>query len=138
MFSEGMLESGYNLDTEYQVKYARSLLPESIRRAILSFSQTPAVGGNEKWRDWLIRIGRLDGEAVEIVLDFSKWMKFMRSRPDAQTLLKSMKSELAPWTLILKKRLKIAAPAILGRAASVYPLPEGSSAFVKKARKRWR
>ncbi len=137
ILSEGVVESGYNLDAEYQVRYARSLLPESIRRATFSLDEGQAFSARDKWRDWLVQTGRLDRKAVDIALDLEKSMKLMRSRPDTERLLRSMKNELEPWKQILKKRLKTAAPTILGRATSIYPLPNGSARFVRMAWKRW-
>jgi hypothetical protein len=136
IFSGGMLEHGYDLDTSYQVNYAWKVLPSQVKHVLFS-SWRQVVTGLDELKDWLVKVAGLDYEAADIVLNLDKWEAFLRSKPDADMLLNLMKSELEPLEDILKKRLKVAAPVILARATAVYSLPSRSFRFVKDAWKRW-
>jgi len=138
IFSEGILESDYSLDINYQLTYAWKLMPSNVRLALLlARLRGRSASGANKWKEWLVNSAGLDQEAVDITLNLDKWQRFHSSKPTAQALLKSMNSELKPWKQILKKRIKMSAPVILGKATSIYSLPMRSSKFVDDAWKRW-
>lgn len=136
LFSQGMIDAGYDLDGHYQTSYAWKLLPVEARLAIilrrLSDNATSAL------KDWLISTAGLDEETAEIIVHADKREKVLSSKPDAEKLLKQLKGELEPWREILKTRLTTSAPSILGRATAVYSLPSGSRSFVKDAYARWK
>lgn len=135
LFSQGMVEKGYDLDTHYQADYAWKLLPAEAKHAI--FSQRLDKNGIDSLTNWLTNVAGLSSDAAAVIVDLDERAKFRRTKPDAEKLLKILKDEIRPWREILKKRLKASAPSILGRATSVYPLPHGSRKFVMDARKRW-
>jgi hypothetical protein len=136
IFSQGILENGHDLDLDYQTKYAWGLLPSRIKLALL-LSNRKAGERTRALSEWLMSNLSITNEAADIVLDPAKRDAFLRSKPDAEGLLKDMQSELEPWEEILKKRLAFSAPSILARATAVYSLPRGSNRFVKDAVKRW-
>ena len=134
IFSRGVLESGHDLDLDYQTNYAWSLIPTKIKLAVL----LSKVG--ERRRElgrWLIDALSITEEAADIVLDPAKRDRFLQSKPDADGLLRLMGADVEPWTKILKKRLRFSASSILARATAVYSLPTGSYRFVRDAAKRW-
>jgi len=136
IFSERIVESGFNLDTNYQVTYARKLLPLDVRLALL----LGRVSSNQvsKWKEWLLNSVGLDHEDADIALERDKYQDFLRSKPDAESVLESAKDGLKPWEQLLKKRMKTSASVILGKATSLYSLPQESADFVKDSWKRWR
>jgi hypothetical protein len=136
LFSQGMIEKGYDLDTHYQADYAWKLLPAEAKHAI--FSQRLDDNGIDSLKNWLINVAGLSSGAADITVDLDKRGKFLSSKPDAEKLMRFLKDEIGSWREILKKRFKTSAPSILGRATSVYPLPHGSHKFVKDTRKRWK
>ncbi len=137
-FSDGIVEQGYSLDLEYQVNYARGLLPAGFRYSIL-LGQSGFQGvESDVWRNWLVEVVGLDSEAAETALNLERLLRFHGSRPSSDELLASLGSEVEAWKAILKQRMRSAAPAVLGRATSIYSLPRRSAAFVKDAVKRWR
>jgi hypothetical protein len=136
IFSEGILQGGGDLDTDYQVSYAWKLLPTKVKLALL-ISNQERLAGLMDLKSWLMRVMGIDESSADIILDPEKQDKFARSRPSADMLLRSMGNELEAWRGILKKRLEIAGPSILARATSVYSLPRRSEGFVKDAWKRW-
>jgi len=136
IFSRGIIEGGHDLDLDYQTSYAWSLMPSRIRLAILLSNQKIRERSRELGKRLMDLFG-LSQEAVDIVLDPLKRESFLASRPDAITLLKKMNSDLEPWKVILKKRLRFSAPSILARATAVYSLPIGSRRFVRDAEERW-
>jgi len=137
LFSIGMLDDKYDLDMHYQTAYAWKMLPRPARIAIMSERLDSRRA--EKLKSWLVDVVGISKEAADVTVDFEKSLKFSETRPDSQDLLKSLRGELEEWQRILKKgRLKRAAPSILGRANSLYTLPQGSSDFVNGARKRWK
>lgn len=135
IFSEGTLESGRDLDVDYQVSYAWRLLPFMVKLILLS--QERRDSGLAELRYWLTNTLGISQRATDIVVSPDKRETFVRSKPNAEVLLGSMRSELEPWALILKKRLVISAPSILARATAVYSLPKRSARFVKESWKRW-
>ena len=136
IFSEGILQEGGDLDTDYQVSYAWRLLPSQVKLALLMSNRRRSAGLVDL-KGWLMRVVGVDENSADIILDPEKREQFARSRPTGDMLLKSMRNELEPWKDILKKRLEVAAPSILARATSVYSLPSRSDSFVKDAWKRW-
>ena len=137
IFSEGILREGGDLDVDYQVSYAWKLLPSQVKFALLALNGERLVG-LEDLKGWLMCVVGVDEGSANIILDPEKRDEFVRSRPTANMLLKSMRSELDPWKAMLRKRLEVAAPSILARATSVYSLPSRSNGFVKDAWKRWK
>lgn len=135
IFSEGILESDYNLDINYQVTYAWKVLPSKVKDALL-FARLRGRSVKEL-KEWLVNVAGLDQEAAEVSLDLEKLRYFHNSKPSTEVLLKSMKSELRPWEEILKNRIKVSAAVIFGKATSIYSLPTKSSKFVGDAWKRW-
>jgi hypothetical protein len=136
IFSRGVLESGHDLDLDYQTNYAWSLIPTRIKLAILLSKQKVGERSREL-RKWLIDALSITQEAADIVLDPAKRDRFLQSKPDAEGLLKQMGSDVEPWEAVLKKRLRFSASSILARATAVYSLPTGSYRFVRDAAKRW-
>jgi CRISPR/Cas system-associated exonuclease Cas4 (RecB family) len=136
IFSHGILENGHDLDLDYQTNYAWRLLPSRIKLAIL-LSNRKIGERSQALAKWLMNTLSITSEAADIVLDQNKREMFLRAKPDADTLLREMQSELEPWEEILKKRLVFSASSILARATAVYSLPRGSSKFVKDAVNRW-
>ena len=136
LFSYGIIDAGYDLDEHYQTNYAWKLLPTEIKLAIIlgRLSENAAATLN----DWLIDTAGLYGETAATIIDAEKREAMLSSKPDAEKLLKQLRGELEPWRDILKNRLAISAPSILGRATSVYSLPRGSRSFVKGAYARWK
>lgn len=136
IFSEGSIENGADLDLEYQAGYAWELLPSRIKLAVL-FSKR---GGREldELKNWLVKNLMISSYAADLVLDNAKRELFLTSKLTGDDLLKLMESELEPWRLIFKERLKSWAPSILARATSVYSLPKDSGRFVREAWGRWR
>jgi hypothetical protein len=137
ILSEGLLRHDYDLDTEYQVKYARRVLPRDVRNALLWQNPVNAESSFKKWSRWLVDVVGLSQEAAAASMEPNTHLRFFESKPDAQKLFKSLKDELYPWQQILKKRIRMAAPVILGRATAIYALPRKSVDFVKGAWKRW-
>ncbi len=135
IFSEGALESGRDLDVDYQVSYAWRLLPIKVKLILLS--QERRDSGPAELRYWLTNTLGISQRAADIVVSPDKRETFVRSKPNAEELMGSMRSELEPWARILKKRLAISAPSILARATAVYSLPKRSVRFVKGSWKRW-
>jgi hypothetical protein len=136
IFSQGILENGHDLDLDYQTNYAWGLLPSRIKLSIL-LSNEKAKERTQTLAKWLTSTLSISSEAADIVLDPVKREVFLRTRPDAEELLRRMNSELEPWERILKKRLAFSAPSILARATAVYSLPRESSRFVRDAVNRW-
>jgi hypothetical protein len=136
IFSKGNIESGVDLDLEYQAGYAWNLLPPRIKLAVL-FSRR---GGRElePLKSWLMRNLVISNEAADLVLDNAKRESFLNSRPTGDDLMRQMGSEVEPWKAVLKERLEASSPSILARATAVYSLPKDSSRFVKDAWDRWR
>ena len=93
IFSEGVVESGFSLDIGYQASYAWNLLPPRVKLAIF-LSSRRAGDGFVGLKEWLTKTVKLDEEAVEVVMNPDKREAFLRSRPDAQSLVKSMASDL--------------------------------------------
>jgi len=137
IFSKGSVESGVDLDLEYQAGYAWDLLPSRIKLAVL-FSQRG--GGRELsgLKSWLMTNLMISNEAADVVLDNAKRESLLNSKPTGGDLLRLMDSELEPWKMILKDRLETWSPSILARATAVYSLPKDSSRFVGDAWGRWR
>jgi len=137
IFSKGSLESGHDLDLEYQVSYAWNLLPSRIKLAVLLSPRksTEALG---ELKNWLVNNLSITGRAADITLDPFKREAFLLSKPDADALLKLTAGELEPWEKILRDRLAASAPSILARATAVYSLPKESRRFVKDAWGRFR
>jgi len=135
IFSKGSIENGVDLDLEYQTNYAWDLLPSRIKLALL-FSQRM---GHELdgLTNWLVTNLMISKEAADLVADNAKRESFLASKPTSDDLLRLMVSELQPWQIILKQRLKMSAPSILARATAVYSLPKDSSRFVGSAWDRW-
>ncbi|MGD0177615.1 MAG: hypothetical protein ABSC50_12405 [Candidatus Bathyarchaeia archaeon] len=136
IFSEGVLETGFNYDVGYQTAYAWKLLPLRVRLGIVMSTQK-VVKGLAELRNWLTKTVGLDEETADIVVDPNKREAFLRTKPDAQSLVKSMESDLEPWKNILKENLVVGAPSILAVATAVYSLPKGSLEFVREAWGRW-
>lgn len=136
VFSEGVLESGFNSDASYQANYAWRLLPLAVKVAV-SLSSVRAVKGLTELRDWLTHTVGVDQEAAEILLNPARRESFRASRPDAAKLRNAMQGKLEPWRRVLKDRLETNAPSILALATAVYSLPKGSFRFVKDAWDRW-
>jgi hypothetical protein len=136
IFSEGLQESGFNLDVGYQASYAWGLLPQKVRTAV-SLSFIKPVKGLGELKDWLTGKVGLSEEAAGILVDPSRRDSFLAARPDGDKLVKSMASELEPWKGILKERVESNVPSILALATAVYSLPRGSARFVKDAWDRW-
>jgi hypothetical protein len=136
IFSEGVVESSFSLDIGYQATYAWNLLPPRVKLAIF-LSARRAGDGVVGLKEWLTKTVGLEEEAAEVVLNPDRREAFLRSRPDAQSLVKSMASDLEPWKIILKERLAASAPSILAIATAVYSLPKKSSKFVQEAWDRW-
>jgi len=136
VFSKGLVEKDWNLDLEYQVKYGRELLPEALKTALFLHAEK-ADGKLEEWKDWLVKDGGLDKEAAEIALSFRKRSRFYASKPDATKLTRSMRVVLDQWKRILKKKVRDAAPLLIGKATSVYALPAKSTRLVNNAWKKW-
>ena len=135
IFSKGSMENGVDLDIEYQTNYAWDLLPSRIKLALL-FSQR--MGRElDGLKDWLVTNLMISKEAADLVVDNAKRESFLASKPTSDDLLRLMESELQPWQIILKQRLKMSAPSILARATAVYSLPKDSSRFVGSAWDRW-
>lgn len=137
IFSEGSLEKGLDLDLEYQAEYAWDLLPTRIKLAVL-FSRETSLGTLKELKDWLVKNLGISIEAAEIAVDSAKRESFIRSKPDAEELLRLMADELESWEVVLKERLAASAPSILARATAVYSLPSESRRFVRNAWGRWR
>jgi hypothetical protein len=137
VFSKGMLEDDWNLDTEYQVKYGWRHLPAQLKTTLLFYHAQKANGKVDEWKNWLVQDVGLDKEAADIALNFRKQMRFYSSKPNATQLMKSMRSFLDQWKRILKKRVVKSAPVLIGRATSVYSLPTKSALFVNNAWHRW-
>ena len=136
IFSKGVIETGYNYDVGYQAAYAWNLLPQRVKLGIF-FSTQKAVKGLAELRDWLTTVVGLDEEAADIVVDPTEREAFLLTKPDAQSVMKSMESDLEPWKNILKENLMGGAPSILAVATRVYSLPKRSSEFVREAWSRW-
>ncbi len=136
IFSEGIRETGFSLDTGYQASYAWRLLPLKVKVAV-SLSAFRPIKGLVELKEWLTKTVGLNEEAAKVVLDPGERAAFLASRPDAKNLMKSMGSELEPWRSILKDRLELNAPNILAIATAVYSLPKTSLRFVKDAWDRW-
>ena len=136
IFSKGSIESGVDLDLEYQAGYAWDLLPSRIKLAVL-FSQR---GGHEleEVKSWLVTNLMISNEAADVVSDNAKRESLLKSKPTGDDLMRLMGSELEPWKAILKDRLEASTPSILARATAVYSLPKDSSRFVGDAWGRWR
>jgi hypothetical protein len=136
VFSKGMVEDDWNLDTEYQVRYGWKLLPAPLKTALFYHAKKES-GKVDEWKNWLVQDVGLDKEAADIALNFKKQMQFYSSKPNATQLMKSMRSFLDQWRQILKKKIKNSAPVLIGRATSVYSLPTKSTPFVNNAWQRW-
>jgi hypothetical protein len=136
IFSKGILEAGFNYDISYQATYAWNLLPQTVKLRIL-FSTQKAVKGLAEIRNWLTKVVGLDEQAADIVVNPIEREVFLRSKPDARSLLKSMESDLEPWKNILKESLVASAPSILALATTLYSLPKQSFQFVREAWDRW-
>ena len=135
IFSEGLVDSGYDLDMNYQTHYARKLLPHGIRWAVLlGRLETTALS---RWKEWLVKSVGLASEAADIALDSDRGRAFDRSQPSADTLLKSIRGELKPWQQLHKTRIKEAAPFLMGKATSIYALPKASARFVRDSWNTW-
>jgi len=135
IFSKGSIESGVDLDLEYQTSYAWDLLPSRIKLAIL-FSQENR--GLDELKNWFLKNLMMSNEAASVVVDNAKRESFLQSKPTGNDLLRLMSNELEPWQRIFKERLSASASSILARGTSVYSLPRGSSQFVSEAWSRWR
>nr|MDO8135071.1 hypothetical protein [Candidatus Njordarchaeum guaymaensis] len=136
IFSEGLLDNHYDLDLHYQVNYGSKLLLHAKEAAF----EGGTVKGLEVWKEWLLNVVGLNREAAEITMNFLvdyHDVRFNPWRPSAETLLRNLRDEVMPWRSFFKERLKGAAPAILGRAKSIYALPKESARFVSGALKRW-
>jgi len=136
IFSEGLLDNHYDLDLHYQVNYGSKLLLHAKEAGF----EGRTIKGLEVWKEWLVNVAGLNREAAEITMKFSvdyHDVRFNPWRPSAETLLRNLRDEITPWRRFLKGRLKDAAPAILGRAKSIYALPKESARFVSGALKRW-
>jgi len=136
VLSRGMLEDGFDLDVGYQVGYAWNLLPMEVKFAI-AMSPIWAAEGLTQVKEWLTQVVGLDEGPAEIVLNPVRREEFLRARPQAEDLLKSMGSDLEPWEAILGKRLSLNAPNILALGTAIYSIPKRSSRFVKDAWGRW-
>jgi hypothetical protein len=136
VLSRGVLESGFDLDVGYQVSYAWNLLPMKIKLAIV-MSAVSAVNGLTEMKEWLTQVVGLDEEPAEIVSNPLKRQEFLRTKPQAEDLVKSMANDTEPWKIILGKRLEVNAPSILALGTAIYSLPRRSSKFVKDAWGRW-
>jgi len=136
IFSEGVMESGFSMDIGYQASYAWNLLPPRVKLAIF-LSARRAGDGFVGLKEWLTKTVGLEEEAAEVVMNPDRREAFLSSRPDAQSLVKSMASDLEPWKIILKERLTAGAPSILAIATAIYSLPKRSSNFVGEAWERW-
>jgi hypothetical protein len=136
IFSKGVSDTGFSFDVAYQVSYAWSLLPINVRLAIEMSVRHPF-----KWlrelKDWLREIVGLDQEPVDIVSNPVRREAFLRTKPEAEGLMKSMSSELEPWIGILGKRVKLNCSSILAIGTAIYSLPKGSQRFVTDACDWW-
>ena len=135
-FSRAALESGFDFDVSYQASYAWNLLPTQVKLAI-DLSSVLAVNGLAELKAWLKQELGLDEEVAEIVSNPVKRQEFLRTRPQAEDLLKSMSSDAEPWQRILGRRLALNAPNILAIGTSIYSLPKRSAGFLKDAWDRW-
>ena len=121
MFARGVIESGYDLDFNYQVAYACEMLWTELPR----IRSDPNVA-----RDMLVWNAGLDPEAVDIAL--GKGGRY-GCQPTAEELLHSIRYELKPWRQLLGGRVMSAAPYILGLGLHIYGLPNGSTDFVQRS-----
>jgi hypothetical protein len=136
VFSTGVLEAGFDYDIYYQVGYAWNLLPQIVKLRIL-FSTAQDAQNLDELRNWLMKNVGVEEEAAELVVDPNKREAFLRTKPDAQRVLKYMESELEPWKKILRKNLVNRAPNILAVGTALYCLPKRSHQFVRGAWDRW-
>lgn len=135
IFSNAVLESGFSYDIGYQVSYGWNLLPLKVKVAITLSTCGVGIAGV---KEWLTNTAGLEEEAAQIIVNSEMREAFLQSRPDAESLMKSVDSELEPWKSILKGRLTSGAPSILAIATTIYSLPKKSSRFVRGAWDRWR
>jgi len=125
VFVRGVMESGYDLDLNYQVAYACEIL----------WTELPQIQSDSNVaRDMLIRNVGLDPEAVDIAL--GKGGRYS-CQPTTEGLLISIRDELKPWRKVLGSRVTSAAPYILGLGLHIYGLPNGSTDFVRRSWDEW-
>jgi hypothetical protein len=137
IFSNAVLETGFSYDVGYQVGYAWNLIPPRVKLAIL-FSTRGSANSLAGVKEWLVGNVGLEEEAAQIIVSPEKRDEFLRSRPDAASLVKSAGSELESWKAIMGRRLAESSPSILALATAIYSLPKNSVRFVRESWDRWR
>jgi hypothetical protein len=136
IYANGMEENNYDLSAQYQLNYARKLIPFEQRHAALT-GHVPAARLDE-WKTWLATVVGLDPEIAEIVFDEEKQRSYFNSLPNHKILQRYIANDASPWRKLLRKSYKDGLATAGGLASSIYSLPAGSDRFVKNAKRRWR
>lgn len=127
VFAKGIVDSGYDLDLNFQVAYATRLFNEEFYEKHLDSAIC---------KDLLIRNVELNSKAVHLALDEHTCGRYS-CQPTSEELLRTCRDQLKPWNKILGRRVAASAPEILKLALVIYSLHEGSKALIEDTWSSW-